>query len=179
MRYVTDEQITERLTRLLSHTAPGFNLLHYTVSPMHDHMRLVVCAANGIHRLSFSVKMWTRYSTQEGFLGIFPDAPNDAHCQFNYQFGIDRRVQMLMRVHPNAHIQLIDNEEDGDDALFGYVAYDDNYRPLAWAPVPIEDGDEDETMPDETAHITHTLPDLDADMEHIKGVEGDDPDNIV
>lgn len=171
MRYVTDDQITERLTRLLSHTAPEYNLLHYTASPTHDHMGLVVCAANDNQRLTFIVKMWTAYSTQEGFIGIFPDAPNDAHCQYGEQFGIDRRVQMLMRVHPNAHIQHVDD----DDALFGYVAYDDEYRALAWAPLPLDD----DAMPDEPAHITHTMPDLDDEMEYIRGVEGDDPDNIV
>lgn len=180
MMYPNDSQIDERLTKLLSHTAPDYTLLHYTASPTHDHMRLIVCAANDNQRLTFVVNMWSGYATQEGFIGVFSDAPNDAHAQTDYEFGIARPVQMLMRVHPNAHIQFVDNEEDGDDALFGYVAYDDNYKPLAWAPVPLDDDDDEGPVVDAPARVTHTIPEgLDDQMEYIRGVDGNDPDNIA
>lgn len=172
MRYATEQQIHDNLTVLLSRIAPGFTLMHFRAEPNHNEMEVTVCAKQGLNRLMFrSIAFPTLcVAGQFQYIGVSTDC--------DHRTGINRRVQMLMRVHPNAHIRHADNGRDDDEALFGFVAYDDNFVPLAWAPLPLDD--DGMAMDDEPARITHTMPaGLDDEMEYIKGVEGEDPDNIV
>lgn len=172
MRYATEEQTHTNVTDLLARIAPGFTLMHYRAEPNHNELEVTVCAKEGLNRLMFRTIVFPSLAIagQFQYIGISTDC--------HHAMGLNRRVEMLMRVHPDAHIRHVDNEEDGDDALFGYVAYDDDFRPLAWAPLPLDD--EGMAIFDAPARITHTLPEgLDDEMEYIRGVEGDDPDNIV
>lgn len=146
MQYATPEEANDNIKTLLRMVAPGFTLMHWRGDMTHTNIRATVCATDGMNRLMFTATIYptAAYADRFQWIGIATDCHHD--------LGLDRRVRMLMRVHPNAHIQFIDNE----DTLFGYVAYE-AYRAVAWAPLPFdEDGD---ALPDEPARITHTIPD--------------------
>lgn len=151
MRYATPEQITENLTDLLARIAPGFTLMHYRATPNHDEMEVTVCATQGLNRLMFRAMAFRSLAVagQFQYIGVSTDC--------HHTTGIDRRVRMLMRVHPDLHIQHIDDEGyDDDEEIFGYVAYDDNLKAIAWAPLPVDD--EGMAIFDAPARITHTIP---------------------
>ena len=151
MRYHDEETLSLHITHLLSAIAPGFSLDHYHAIPLHDHTHTTVCATEGLNRLMFDMTIH-EHGAYAGRFGYIGTKPCTAH-----QRGLDPRVSLLAQSHPVAHIQHVDNEED-ENQLFGYVAYDDEFRPLAWAPVPVNAGGW--ATPDaEAAYITHTLPD--------------------
>lgn len=151
MRYATPELIQLQLDRLMRRTMPGFTLHHYWATPHHDHLAVSVCAKEGLNTVKMEARVWPTFAMWHRFdyLGIAPDC--------HHPTGMDERVRMLIEVHPDAHIQHIDDEGyDDDDDIFGYVAYDDDLKVLAWAPIPV-DG-EGMAMPEAAAYITHTIP---------------------
>lgn len=172
MRYPPESEIHTNVTNTLARIAPGFTLMHFRAMPNHTTMDVTVCAKEGLNRLMFNATLYPKFCMPGRllYIGVKTDC---LHAK-----GLNHRVEMLMRIHPDAHIQFIDNEEDGDDALFGYVAYDDDYNPIAWAPIELDkDGS---PVDDAPAHVTHTIP---AGVEEYTNIfrveEGDDPDVIV
>lgn len=161
MQYATPEEANANVKSMLRMVAPGFTLMHWRGDMAHTHIRATVCATDGMNRLMFTTSIYpsAAFADRLNWIGIATDC--------HHKIGLDRRVRMLMRVHPDAHIQFVDNEQDGDDSLFGYIAYDESFRAVAWAPIPL--GDEGDARPDDLAQITHTIPDgLHAEMDYIE-----------
>lgn len=160
MQYASADQVNDHIKTLLHRVAPGFTLMHWRGEITHTNIQATVCATDGMNRLMFTAHVYptAAYAGRFNWIGIGIDC--------HHEIGLDRRVQMLMRVHPDAHIQFIDNEGEGDNFLFGYVAYDESFRAIAWAPLPVDD--EGDAHPDDLAKITHTLPaELHAEMEYV------------
>lgn len=160
MIYPDDATIRTNLAELLSNIAPDFELMHYTAEPMHHYLHTTVCARNGNLRLMFEARVLNDFATAGRF-----DYIGDADSEREHHTGIQSHARLLIDTYPDAHVQFYDNEDD-DNPMFGYVAYDDEFRPLAWCPVPIED--EDENPYDEPPVIAHTLPDLTECMNYIR-----------
>lgn len=162
MMYPDDATIRTHLTELLSNIAPDFELMHYSADTMHHHLHANVCARHGELRLMFDAQVYNNFATA----GRFNYIGKDADSEGEHHTGISTHAKILIDAYPDAHVEFYDNEEDGHSSLFGYVAYDDDFRPLAWCPVPVED--EDENPYDEPPVIAHTLPDLDECMNYFR-----------
>lgn len=159
--YPSHDKIVELLTDRLHMIAPGFTLDHYHHEPHHNRASVTVCAKEGLNRLMFRAKVFSDFVIVGNFdyIGTMP-------CKSLR--GIDPRVQMLMDMYPDAHIQHVDDEGYcEEESIFGYVAYDDDLDVLAWAPIPIDD--EGMAMLHAVPYITHTIPDgLEYPMQSIR-----------
>lgn len=161
--YPNDETTRKHLIELLHNIAPGFELEDYHAEPMHDHLQVQVRARQGMNRLMFDARVYPMFATQGRFNYI--GTAGQGHLM-----NMSPYAKVLIDAYPDAHVQHYDNEEDGHSAQFGYVAYDDDFRPIAWSPMPLgEDGDEDVEGPPPA--IAHTLPDLTECMGYIRSEE--------
>lgn len=148
MMYPNDTNLRALLNDHLTSVAPGFTLIHYHAEPHHNHVAVTLCSGEGLNRLRFEVKVYGELVLTDrfGYIGTKP-------CH-HHRLGYDPRVTVMIEAYPDAHIQHVDNEQDGDDAVFGYLAYDDAFNAVAWAPIPLDD--EGTPMPDAPV-VIHTI----------------------